>query len=43
MSVEAFEETMKLTMDGCAQIYDILKATTKERVLELHQASMTRD
>jgi exosome complex component RRP41 len=43
MSVEAFEETMKLTMDGCAQIYDILKATTKERVLELHQARMTRD
>ena len=39
MSIEAFEETMKLALDGCGQIFDLLKASTKERVLQLHQAS----
>ena len=41
MSIESFEETMHLALDGCRQMYDLLKASTKERVLELHQASMS--
>lgn len=38
MSVEAFEETLKLATAGCVQIYDTLKAAVKERVLYQHAA-----
>lgn len=38
MSVEAFEETLKLATTGCVQIYEILKAAVKERVMHQHAA-----
>lgn len=38
MSIEAFEEMLTLAQSGCVQIYELLKAAVKERVMHQHTA-----